>query len=100
MPDRWNKARKWVADAEAELDAAKKERKEAREELQCRLDESDESITRSLTHREREIHDILRERPALQNKEIAERLNISLRAVKFHISNILRKFDKKRRLDL
>lgn len=96
MPDRWNKARKRVTDAEAELDAAKQERKDAREELQNRLDDSIDNLTR----REREILDILRERPALQNKEIAARLNISTRTVKLHVGNILRKFGKQRRIDL
>lgn len=96
MPDRWNKARKRVADAEAELDAARAERKDAREELQNRLDDSIEN----LTSREREVLNILRERPVLQNKEIAARLNISPRTIKHHIGNILRKFGKQRRIDL
>lgn len=36
----------------------------------------------------------------LTNKEIANRLNITDRTVKFHVSNLLRKFGKTRRSEL
>jgi DNA-binding NarL/FixJ family response regulator len=36
----------------------------------------------------------------LANKEIASRLNISERTVKFHVSNLLAKFNVRRRADL
>jgi DNA-binding CsgD family transcriptional regulator len=36
----------------------------------------------------------------LSNKEIASKLNISERTVKFHVSNLLQKFNVRRRADL
>ena len=36
----------------------------------------------------------------LANKEIGSRLGISERTVKFHVSNVLRKFHVRRRADL
>lgn len=51
-----------------------------------------------LSRREREVLDALLEN--LANKEIAGRLNISERTVKFHVSNLLNKFGVRRRADL
>jgi DNA-binding NarL/FixJ family response regulator len=51
-----------------------------------------------LSRREREVLDGLLEN--LANKEIASRLNISERTVKFHVSNLLAKFNVRRRADL
>lgn len=51
-----------------------------------------------LSRREREVLDALLEN--LSNKEIAARLNISERTVKFHVSRILSKFHVQRRADL
>ncbi len=51
-----------------------------------------------LSRREREVLDSLLEN--LANKEIASRLNISERTVKFHVSNLLSKFGVRRRADL
>jgi DNA-binding NarL/FixJ family response regulator len=51
-----------------------------------------------LSRREREVLDALLEN--LANKEIASRLNISERTVKFHVSNLLGKFGVRRRADL
>jgi DNA-binding NarL/FixJ family response regulator len=51
-----------------------------------------------LSRREREVLDALLEN--LANKEIASRLNISERTVKFHVSNLLNKFGVRRRADL
>lgn len=51
-----------------------------------------------LSRREREVMDALLEN--LSNKEIAARLNISERTVKFHVSRILAKFHVQRRADL
>ncbi len=51
-----------------------------------------------LSRREREITDALLEN--LSNKEIANKLNISERTVKFHVSNVLEKFGVRRRADL
>lgn len=50
------------------------------------------------SRREREIIDGLLMN--LSNKEIATRLNISERTVKFHVSNLLMKFNVQRRADL
>ncbi len=58
-----------------------------------KLDSSSE-----LSRREREVLDSLLEN--LANKEIASRLNISERTVKFHVSNLLNKFGVRRRADL
>ena len=52
----------------------------------------------SLSRREEEVLDSLLEN--LANKEIASRLNISERTVKFHVSNLLAKFGVQRRADL
>jgi len=51
-----------------------------------------------LTRREQEVFQGLMEN--LSNKEIANRLNISERTAKFHVSNLLAKFDVHRRIDL
>ncbi len=54
--------------------------------------------TTGLSRREQEVLDCLLEN--LANKEIADRLNISERTVKFHVSNLLSKFGVRRRADL
>jgi len=51
-----------------------------------------------LSRREQEVLDGVIEN--LANKEIAQRLNISERTVKFHVSNLLSKFGVARRADL
>jgi DNA-binding NarL/FixJ family response regulator len=51
-----------------------------------------------LSRREREVHDLVMEN--LSNKEIAQRLHMSERTVKFHVSNLLGKHGVKRRADL
>lgn len=52
----------------------------------------------NLSRREQEVLDALLEN--LANKEIGNRLNISERTVKFHVSNLLSKFGVRRRADL
>ncbi len=54
--------------------------------------------TTGLSRREQEVLDCLLEN--LANKEIADRLHISERTVKFHVSNLLSKFGVRRRADL
>lgn len=56
------------------------------------------SRPRTLSPREREVLGCLLEN--LSNKEIAKKLNISERTAKFHVSNLLAKFDVRRRVDL
>lgn len=51
-----------------------------------------------LSRREEEVLEALLEN--LANKEIASKLNISGRTVKFHVSNLLSKFGVRRRADL
>jgi two-component system, NarL family, response regulator DevR len=51
-----------------------------------------------MSRREREVHQFLMEN--LSNKEIAGRLHMSERTVKFHVSNLLGKHGVKRRSDL
>lgn len=51
-----------------------------------------------LSQREQQVLDALLEN--LSNKEIANKLNISERTVKFHVSNLLAKFGVQRRADL
>jgi DNA-binding NarL/FixJ family response regulator len=53
---------------------------------------------RALSRREKEVLGTVLEN--LSNKEIAGRLNISERTVKFHVSNLLGKFSVQRRADL
>ena len=52
----------------------------------------------NLSRREQEVLDSLLEN--LSNKEIAGKLNIAERTVKFHVSNLLSKFGVRRRADL
>jgi len=52
----------------------------------------------NLSRREQEVLDSLLEN--LSNKEIASKLNIAERTVKFHVSNLLSKFGVRRRADL
>lgn len=54
--------------------------------------------SRRLSPREREVLECLLAN--LSNKEIAKKLNISERTAKFHVSNLLAKFDVRRRMDL
>lgn len=54
--------------------------------------------TAELSRREQEVLSGLLEN--LANKEVAERLHISERTVKFHVSNLLAKFGVRRRADL
>jgi DNA-binding NarL/FixJ family response regulator len=54
--------------------------------------------TSELSRREQEVLSSLLEN--LANKEVAERLHISERTVKFHVSNLLAKFGVRRRADL
>jgi DNA-binding NarL/FixJ family response regulator len=56
-----------------------------------------DSVT-NLSRREQEVLDSLLEN--LSNKEIANKLNIAERTVKFHVSNLLSKFGVRRRADL
>jgi DNA-binding NarL/FixJ family response regulator len=51
-----------------------------------------------LTPREREVLECLLAN--LSNKEIARKLNITERTAKFHVSNLLAKFEVRRRVDL
>ena len=55
-------------------------------------------LSSSITGREREVLEALLEN--LSNKQIAAQLHISERTVKFHVSNLLAKFDLARRQDL
>ena len=56
-----------------------------------------DSVT-NLSRREQEVLDSLLKN--LSNKEIASKLNIAERTVKFHVSNLLSKFGVRRRADL
>ena len=55
-------------------------------------------VSSELSRREQEVLSGLLEN--LANKEIAGKLNISERTVKFHVSNLLSKFGVRRRADL
>ena len=55
-------------------------------------------LSSSISSREREVLEALLDN--LSNKLIADRLNISERTVKFHVSNLLAKFQLARRQDL
>jgi DNA-binding NarL/FixJ family response regulator len=55
-------------------------------------------MSASITGREREVLETLLDN--LSNKQIADRLHISERTVKFHVSNLLAKFQLTRRQDL
>jgi len=51
-----------------------------------------------ISHRQRQVLDLLLDN--LSNKEIASKLFVSERTVKFHVSNLLSKFGVRRRADL
>jgi DNA-binding NarL/FixJ family response regulator len=55
-------------------------------------------LSSSISSREREVLEALLDN--LSNKQIADRLHISERTVKFHVSNLLAKFQLARRQDL
>ena len=55
-------------------------------------------LSATLSRREEEVLDSLLQN--LANKEIASKLNIAERTVKFHVSNLLSKFGVRRRADL
>lgn len=55
-------------------------------------------LSSSISGREREVLETLLDN--LSNKQIADRLHISERTVKFHVSNLLAKFQLSRRQDL
>jgi DNA-binding NarL/FixJ family response regulator len=55
-------------------------------------------LSASITAREREVLETLLDN--LSNKQIADKLHISERTVKFHVSNLLAKFQLKHRQDL
>jgi DNA-binding NarL/FixJ family response regulator len=56
------------------------------------------ALSSSISGREREVLEALLDN--LSNKEIGDRLHISERTVKFHVSNLLAKFELSRRQDL
>ncbi|HEU5404365.1 MAG TPA: response regulator transcription factor [Terriglobales bacterium] len=60
--------------------------------------ETQKPMGAEISRREQDIMDGLLQN--LSNKEIASRLNISERTVKFHVSNLLTKFNVQRRADL
>ncbi|MDA1313435.1 MAG: helix-turn-helix transcriptional regulator [Acidobacteria bacterium] len=54
-------------------------------------------ILPDLTHREQEVAALLAEDES--NKEIASELRISIRTVRFHVSNLLEKFQVSTRME-
>lgn len=66
--------------------------------IRSREAEDVRSSETEISRREKEVMDCLLQN--LSNKEIASRLNISERTVKFHVSNLLSKFHVQRRADL
>jgi len=50
------------------------------------------STDRDLTRRERQVATLLINEPGITNKEIANKLNIAERTVKFHISSLIDKY--------
>jgi DNA-binding NarL/FixJ family response regulator len=60
--------------------------------------ESNTQKRESLTNREREVLQILA--TGVNNDAIANSLNISIKTVEFHISNILRKLEMKSRTEV
>jgi DNA-binding CsgD family transcriptional regulator len=79
------------------LNDIRREKSQVRRECVNILGNVPESL---ITSREREVIDLLRDDPKLQNKEIAAKMNISLRMVKFHMSNIFIKYNVKGRIEL
>lgn len=54
----------------------------------------------TLSNREIEVVEMLQRRPPLSNKEIAQKLQISVRTAKAHVSSILRKLGMTSRFSL
>lgn len=84
--DRWEQAKLRLGRAEKERKAAEEEFRAARDALLTEISRGDTDLTK----RELEIRELVKAGKA--NKEIAKELNITERAVKFHVSNILAKF--------
>lgn len=59
---------------------------------------SDSQLPVALSRRQHEVFNAVAQN--LSNKEIAGRLNLSVRTVKFHVSALLEKFDVRGRVDL
>jgi DNA-binding NarL/FixJ family response regulator len=68
------------------------------EELRARGGDSDSDTSRMLTRREREVLSLLTD--GLDNRVIAAKLFISEATVKFHLHNIMGKFDVHKRAAL
>jgi DNA-binding CsgD family transcriptional regulator len=91
---RWEKAVKQLRKARQELEKALKVHAVARGDLVAALNNG----MRNLTLREQDVLALVKER--LGNKEIAARLFISERTVKFHVSSLLAKFGAENRRSL
>lgn len=91
----WEIARMELDEAQVNLDQARDRELIARQNL---INSINGYADRKLSSRENDVLKLLRVQ--LTNKEIAARMNITVRCVKFHVSNILEKFDVKNRFDL
>lgn len=83
--------------ASVDLEAAKEARKTARENLIAKMNELEPPVL-DVSRREKEVLQGICE--GLANKEIAARLNISERTIKFHVGRLLAKYGAQDRYEL
>lgn len=90
----WTHLQEEVPRRQGEVDALRVRRAELGAQLQSAL----VGFAENLTPREREVLACIHK--GRSNKEIAEELHVGERTVKFHVSSLLSKFDKKTRHEL
>ena len=80
-----------------QINALQKERVELRRII---LDKIGAFSGSRLSKREREVLSFLTSDPGIANKEIADKLNIAERTIKFHLSSMFEKYNVTNRRDL
>ena len=88
--DQWQETEARIAELQRELREAVKLAGEQREQLLRQVSEHSTGVR--VTRREAEVLEAFFGPPMLSNKEIAVKLNVSERTIKFHMSSLLLKY--------